>query len=283
MVFVLSSFLDNIAAALIGGGDGAIALSVRPHRVHRGHRGGVERRRIGQRRRRHDDDDDVDRRQVARRCVARVCRSRRRPGDVWLVRRRSSSSAMPPSIRAALASITVDWPRLGIVAAILVAAVAANVLVNTQFPAVADAFPFLGADRLDRAARSRRRIRRPDWSVLPETAKGTAFLLSLVLAASLMPVEHLPTPTWQTTFGLGFVSAVFDNIPLTALALVAGRLRLGHARLRRRLRRLDDLVRFVGRRGHQQHLSRGAIGRARGSSMDGTWRSPTSSGSSCCC
>ena len=38
----------------------------------------------------------------------------------------------------------------------------------------------------------------------------------------MMPVERLPSPSWQTAFGLGFVSAVFDNIPLTALALKQG-------------------------------------------------------------
>ena len=64
--------------------------------------------------------------------------------------------------------------------------------------------------------------RRPDWSVLPETFKGTVFLIALVTAASLMPVETLPAASWQTALGLGFVSAVFDNIPLTALALKQG-------------------------------------------------------------
>jgi Na+/H+ antiporter NhaD/arsenite permease-like protein len=29
----------------------------------------------------------------------------------------------------------------------------------------------------------------------------------------------LPAPSWLTTLGLGFLSAVFDNIPLTKLAL----------------------------------------------------------------
>jgi Na+/H+ antiporter NhaD/arsenite permease-like protein len=58
--------------------------------------------------------------------------------------------------------------------------------------------------------------------VLPETAKGAVFLLALVMAASMMPVEALPVPSWETAFGLGFVSAVFDNIPLTALALKQG-------------------------------------------------------------
>ncbi len=38
----------------------------------------------------------------------------------------------------------------------------------------------------------------------------------------MMPVDELPAPSWRTTFGLGFVSSVFDNIPLTALALKQG-------------------------------------------------------------
>ena len=38
----------------------------------------------------------------------------------------------------------------------------------------------------------------------------------------MMPVERLPPASWQTTFGLGFVSSVFDNIPLTKLALEQG-------------------------------------------------------------
>jgi Na+/H+ antiporter NhaD/arsenite permease-like protein len=49
--------------------------------------------------------------------------------------------------------------------------------------------------------------------------KGTFFLLFLVTSASMMPVDKLPAASWQTAFGLGFVSAVFDNIPLTALAI----------------------------------------------------------------
>src|SRR5215470_17478164 len=52
--------------------------------------------------------------------------------------------------------------------------------------------------------------------------KVTIFLLALVTCASMMPVEKLPAASWQTALGLGFVSAVFDNIPLTALALKQG-------------------------------------------------------------
>ena len=65
-------------------------------------------------------------------------------------------------------------------------------------------------------------LRRPDWELVPEAFKGSVFLLSLVTAASLMPVESLPDASWAVALALGFVSAVFDNIPLTALALKQG-------------------------------------------------------------
>ena len=89
-----------------------------------------------------------------------------------------------------------------------------NITVNLKFTELAEHFPFIGvavwvAILLSVA------VRRPDWEVLPETFQGTIFLLSLVTCASMMPVEKLPTASWQTTLGLGFVSSVFDNIPLT--------------------------------------------------------------------
>lgn len=65
-------------------------------------------------------------------------------------------------------------------------------------------------------------LRRHDWEVLPDTIKGSIFLLSLVTCASMMPVEELPAASWQSALTLGFVSAIFDNIPLTALALRQG-------------------------------------------------------------
>ena len=64
--------------------------------------------------------------------------------------------------------------------------------------------------------------RRPDWSVVPGAVKGALFLLCLVASASLMPVSSLPAASWQSSLALGFVSAFFDNIPLTALALKQG-------------------------------------------------------------
>ena len=220
MVFVLSSFLDNIAAALIGA---AMARSLFPSvpigflaAVVAASNGGGSGSVVGDTTTTmmwiHGKSPlDIFHAYVA--AVAALVIS-----GVFAAFQQQRHA---PLDRAALSSISIDWPRLCIVVAILVAAVTANVVVNTRFPAVADAFPFLGLTvwivLLATAS-----VRRPDWSVLRESARGTVFLLSLVLTASLMPVERLPSPTWQTTMLLGFVSAVFDNIPLTALALSQG-------------------------------------------------------------
>jgi Na+/H+ antiporter NhaD/arsenite permease-like protein len=64
--------------------------------------------------------------------------------------------------------------------------------------------------------------RKPQWSLVPEALKGSLFLLALVTCASLMPVDQLPPASWQSSLALGFISSVFDNIPLTALALKQG-------------------------------------------------------------
>ena len=104
--------------------------------------------------------------------------------------------------------------------AILIAAVLANVITNIKFPEVLDKAPVLGL-AVWAVILATTPLRRPDWRVMPETA-GTVFLLALVLCASMMPVEKLPSPSWQTSLGLGFVSAVLDNIPLTALAFKQG-------------------------------------------------------------
>jgi Na+/H+ antiporter NhaD/arsenite permease-like protein len=115
----------------------------------------------------------------------------------------------------------VDWARISIVVFILVLAIAANILVNTRFSTYADLFPWLGA-AVWVAILLSVPLRAPNWKLLPDAFKGSIFLLSLVLCASMMPVDKLPAASWQTAFGLGFVSAVFDNIPLTELAIKQG-------------------------------------------------------------
>ena len=109
------------------------------------------------------------------------------------------------------------WRRIWIVAFILAAAVAANVLANTLSEGEETA-PWLGM-ALWAAIFLTSLIAKPDWSVMRHGAKGAIFLASLVAAASLMPLKGLPEASWHTAFGLGLLSSVFDNIPLTALAL----------------------------------------------------------------
>jgi Na+/H+ antiporter NhaD/arsenite permease-like protein len=221
MVFVLSSFLDNIAAALIGG---TIAATVFERRLHAGYiaaivaasNAGGSGSVVGDTTTTMMWIDGVSPLDVVHAYVAAgvalvVC------GIPAALQQQRHS----PIVRRSSAAVEIDGGRLAIVALILVAAISVNVSTNLNFPELAARLPLLGATvwvvLLLTAA-----WRRPDWSVMPATLRGTAFLLSLVLAASMMPVERLPTATWQTTLGLGFVSAVFDNIPLTKLALEQG-------------------------------------------------------------
>jgi hypothetical protein len=126
-----------------------------------------------------------------------------------------------PIVKEPPAGVRVDWARVFVVAFILVVAIVVNVVVNVRFNAVSDAFPFIGV-AVWLAIVVCVPLRKPHWEELPGAFKGTMFLLSLVLAASMMPVHKLPEASWKVAMGLGFVSAVFDNIPLTALALKQG-------------------------------------------------------------
>ena len=114
----------------------------------------------------------------------------------------------------------IEWRRVAIVAIVLASAVAANVAANTLSKGE-ELAPWLGL-AVWAALLATSLIAKPDWSVARPAFKGALFLVALVATASLMPVGSLPEPSWQTAFGLGFLSAVFDNIPLTALALEQG-------------------------------------------------------------
>jgi Na+/H+ antiporter NhaD/arsenite permease-like protein len=113
-----------------------------------------------------------------------------------------------------------EWRRIGIVGFILASAVTANVLA-TALSEGEEAAPWLGM-ALWAAIFVTSLIAKPDWSVMRHGARGALFLAALVAAASLMPLKALPDPSWQSAFGLGILSSVFDNIPLTALALAQG-------------------------------------------------------------
>lgn len=221
MVFVLSAFLDNIAAALIGG---TVAHAVFRGKVHIGYlaaivaasNAGGSGSVVGDTTTTMMWIDGVQPVEVLHAYVAAgvaliVC------GIPAALQQQKFS----PIYKIGKQHVHIDYARVGIVAFILIAAVTVNVIINTQYAAYSDHFPFLGAT-VWVAILLCVPIRQPDWSLLPGTFKGTLFLLSLVLAASMMPVEQLPAASTVTVLGLGFVSAVFDNIPLTALALKQG-------------------------------------------------------------
>jgi Na+/H+ antiporter NhaD/arsenite permease-like protein len=115
----------------------------------------------------------------------------------------------------------IEWPRVMIVAAALITLVATNVVASRVLPGLEELVPALGLG-LWAALLVTAPLRAPDWNVLREAIKGALFLVALVALASLMPVDRLPAPSTLSTLGLGFLSAVFDNIPLTALAITQG-------------------------------------------------------------
>lgn len=55
-----------------------------------------------------------------------------------------------------------------------------------------------------------------------ESIPGTVFLVALVFSASLVPIDSIPDATALSTFLIGAVSSVFNNIPLTELCLIKG-------------------------------------------------------------
>ena len=221
IVFLLSSFLDNIAAALIGG---TMARHVFRDKVHIGYLVGVVAASnaggsgsvVGDTTTTMMWIDGVSPLKVFEAYVAAVAGFL-----VYGVPAAIQQHRYSPILKDAPRGLKIDWASAGIVAAILIIAILANVTANLKFPALLDVIPVIGI-AVWTVILVTASLRKPDWTIMPETFKGTIFLLALVTSASLMPVEELPSASWQTALGLGFLSAVFDNIPLTALALKQG-------------------------------------------------------------
>ncbi|WP_198284654.1 citrate transporter [Beggiatoa alba] len=218
IIFVLSSFLDNIAAAMIGG---AMAHTLFRAKVHVGYLAAIVAASNA------GGAGSV----VGDTTTTMIWISGISPVDVleayvgagltlfiFGIPAAIQQQNYSPILKHQHQKIHLDWTRIGIVALILVSAILTNVIVNMQFSGIAESFPFIGV-AVWVAIFVSVPLRRPDWEILPETLMGTVFLLSLVLCASMMPVETLPAASPLSTFGLGAVSAVFDNIPLTALAI----------------------------------------------------------------
>jgi Na+/H+ antiporter NhaD/arsenite permease-like protein len=210
LVFILSSFLDNIAAAMIGGG---IAHVIFRKKVHIGYLAGIVAASnaggcgsvLGDTTTTMMWIDGVDFGDVIHAYAAAV------PAFLVLgIFASVQQHKYQPILKDEIVGVHISWKRLLATALILVGAVAANVMFD--FPALGVWIAiFAGAFFI-----------RPEWHELKYAMPGTVFLISLVLSASMMPVEHLPQASWQTALALGFISAVFDNIPLTKLALDQG-------------------------------------------------------------
>ena len=221
LVFFISSFLDNIAAAMIGGTMAAVLYQRKVHigflaaivaASNAGGAGSV----VGDTTTTMLWIGGVSPLQVFDAYVGSFTALL-----IFGVIAARQQHAYQPILKDAPKGAHVHWARLGIVAIILLSAVGANVYFNLKNPAVLEHFPVIGV-AVWVAILVTTPWRKPTWSLLPDAFKGSVFLLSLVMCASMMPVQHLPAASWQSAFGIGFLSAVFDNIPLTALALKQG-------------------------------------------------------------
>ncbi len=218
LVFVLSAFLDNIAAAIIGG---TIASSVFRGKVHVGYLAGIVAASNAGGSGSVVGDTTTTMMWIAGASPIAVLHAYTAAVTALLVTAWFASrqqQAYSPIVMDAPERSPIDRGRVMVVLLMLGVVMSANILANTRFTGAGDRFPVLAA-ALWVAILVCTPWRKPDWSVLPGAARGALFLLSLVLMASMMPVQNMPQPSWTAVLGLGVVSAVFDNIPLTALAI----------------------------------------------------------------
>jgi Na+/H+ antiporter NhaD/arsenite permease-like protein len=210
MVFFLSAFLDNIAGALIGG---TIALVVFKNKVHIGYiaaivaasNAGGSGSVVGDTTTTMMWIDGVSALNVLHAYIAAFV--------TLLIIAWYGAHQQDKFQRIqkdATIGVNVDYMKLLIVGLMLVGAIVSNIMFD--MPALG-VWVAIGIGAF---------IRKMPWHEISASLKGTIFLLCLVTAASLMPVEELPEASWMTAFILGFVSAVFDNIPLTKLCLDQG-------------------------------------------------------------
>ncbi|HNX42843.1 MAG TPA: SLC13 family permease, partial [Bacteroidales bacterium] len=209
-IMVISSFLDNIAAAMIGG---AIAMVVFRGKVHIGFLAAIVAASnaggagsvVGDTTTTLMWIDGVNPLHVIHAFIASIT-SFLIFGIIGAIQQHR----FQPIVKNLSKSVKIDWGKLIIVLMILVGAIITNWTLD--FPAIGVWVAILIGNF----------IRKAPWNEVPKSLQGTIFLLALVTCASLMPVDELPKASWQTAFSLGFVSAVFDNIPLTKLCLEQG-------------------------------------------------------------
>lgn len=209
-VFILSSFLDNIAAAMIGG---SIALGVFARKVHIGY-------------------------------VAAICAASNAGGSgsvvgdttttlIWIhgIDPLFIAKAYLPALTAFIVFAyfasaqqtkyqsfvvsdsqgnSVSLGRIAVIIMILTGAILFNYLY--EFPALGIWIAILLGLLITRI----------DLRAVKSSIESTVFLVCLVFAAQLVPIESVPDASVLSTMAIGFVSSVFNNIPLTQLCLIKG-------------------------------------------------------------
>jgi Na+/H+ antiporter NhaD/arsenite permease-like protein len=209
-IFILSSFLDNIAAALIGG---TIALVVFKNKVHIGYiaaivaasNAGGSGSVVGDTTTTMMWIDGVSPLNVIHAYVAAGVALL---FVAWFAAHQQDR--YQPIHKDPDITVRIDWLKILIVALILIGAIISNFVYDMPALGVWIAIVISAV------------LRPIPWKEVPGSIKGTIFLLCLVMCASMMPVEELPDASWMTALALGFLSAVFDNIPLTKLCLDQG-------------------------------------------------------------
>jgi Na+/H+ antiporter NhaD/arsenite permease-like protein len=210
LICILSSFLDNIAAAMIGG---AVAHVVFKRKVHIGYLAAIVAASnaggagsvVGDTTTTMMWIDGVNALDVTHAFVASLAAIL-----IFGVIAAKQQDKYQRIVKETHSHVTILWKNILVVALILVGAIITNWTMD--FPAAGVWFAILFGTTF---------IKTP-WQEIPNAVKGTIFLMSLVLCASMMPVKELPPASQWTAFTLGFVSAVFDNIPLTKLCLEQG-------------------------------------------------------------
>jgi Na+/H+ antiporter NhaD/arsenite permease-like protein len=210
MVFVLSSFLDNIAAAMIGGTIAGVVFKRRLHigflaaTVAASNAGGAGSV-IG--------DTTTTMMWIDGVTIVVVLKAFIGAAVAFLVFATIAARQQhryQPIQRDPTLGASVSWRHLAVVLMILAGTITTNYAFD--FPALGVWIGIcLGALLIA-----------VPWGETRHAIIGSLFLLSLVTCASLMPVESLPKASPMMALNLGFLSAVFDNIPLTKLALDQG-------------------------------------------------------------
>jgi Na+/H+ antiporter NhaD/arsenite permease-like protein len=211
IIFAISSFLDNIAAAMIGG---SIALVIFRRKVHIGYvaaivaasNAGGAWSMVGDTTTTMMWMQGVEIGAIAHAFVASFTALL---FFGWFAARQQHRY-QPHVFVERSENTPIYWKKVLIVLAILVGAIAANFLFDLPAMGVWAAL-VLG-----------RALSPVPWEAVGQSLKETIILLALVFAASLMPVYDLPPASLQVAFGIGIVSAFFNNIPLTEMCLEEG-------------------------------------------------------------